>query len=393
MDDLDVRQIGIVLLVCSVLFSSVLITGCTENADENDTDGDGVKDSEDAFFLDPAASSDSDGDGSPDMWNPSMNTTDSTTGLLLDAFPSDPAASIDSDGDGFPDEWNPSQNVSNSTTGLFLDAFPFDPSASMDRDGDGYPDAWNEGKSKNDTTTALEIDQFPDHENFHSIESMFEWVDISPGTFIMGSSTGKSALQPPHQVNITKSFQILKFEVTQVQWTAVMGKNPSFFPGDDNPVERVSWKDCQSFVTLLNENDSAHTYRLPTEAEWEYCCRAESNTTYCFGNNTTQLEEFAWFVPNSKSKTHPVGQKSPNAWGLYDMHGNVFEWCQDWFDENYYKNSPTDDPQGPIFYKPSWVIRGGSWDQHAVSLTSAWRQDHTSGAGYYIGVRIVRTVN
>ena len=132
-----------------------------------------------------------------------------------------------------------------------------------------------------------------------------------------------------------------------MRWEAVMGSNPSHFSGDNNPVEQVSWNDCQSFIAKLNELDHEHTYRLPTEAEWEYACRAGSTMGYGYGNDSAQLGQYAWYSDNSNSKTHPVGEKKPNAWGLYDMHGNGWEWCQDWYDGGYYENSPGTDPQGP----------------------------------------------
>ena len=163
---------------------------------------------------------------------------------------------------------------------------------------------------------------------------------------------------PRHQVTISKDFQMLKFEVTQAQWVMVMDDKPSGFSGDSNPVENISWNDCQSFTSKLNELDPSHTYRLPTEAEWEYACRAGSTSIYNFGNESGIFTRYGWFYKNSNNKTNPVGKKRSNAWGLHDMHGNVWEWVQDWYDEDYYENSPGTDPQGPNsgFYR---VLRGG----------------------------------
>src|SRR6185295_12837821 len=128
-----------------------------------------------------------------------------------------------------------------------------------------------------------------------------------------------------HKVRITRQFEIGKYEVTQEQWQAVMGDNPSNFKGANLPVEKVSWNDAQDFLLKLNARDG-YTYRLPTEAEWEYACRAGS-----MGDFAGELDDVAWYDKNSGSKTHPVGQKRPNVWGLYDMHGNVSEWCSDWY--------------------------------------------------------------
>ena len=141
-----------------------------------------------------------------------------------------------------------------------------------------------------------------------------------------------------------------------------MGNNPSDFKGPKNPVEQVLWDDCQQFLGKLNAKSAAGAgkFQLPTEAQWEYACRAGSKTRYCFGDDEKQLGEYAWYGKNSDGKTHPVGEKKPNAWGLYDMHGNVWEWCQDWWKDGYYKESPVDDPTGPL--KGSYrVLRGGSW--------------------------------
>ena len=156
-----------------------------------------------------------------------------------------------------------------------------------------------------------------------------EMVLIPAGEFLMGSpDSDKDAFpfeKPQHRVRITKPFYLGKYQVTQEQWEAVMGSNPSNFKGLKNPVETVSWEDCQKFLDKLNAKvGSKHgKFVLPTEAQWEYASRAGSTTRYYFGDDEKQLGEYAWYLPNSGSKTHPVGEKKPNAWGLYDMHGNL----------------------------------------------------------------------
>src|SRR5262249_4981511 len=139
-----------------------------------------------------------------------------------------------------------------------------------------------------------------------------------------------------------KSFEMGKYEVTQEQWQAVMSNNPSHFKGANLPVDTVSWNDAQEYIKRLNAQNDGYTYRLPTEAEWEYACRAGR-----MGDYTESLDEMAWYERNSANETHPVGQKKANGWGLYDMQGNVSEWCQDWFAEDYYSHSPSIDPTGP----------------------------------------------
>jgi len=191
-----------------------------------------------------------------------------------------------------------------------------------------------------------------------------EMVMLRNGSFQMGEK------QSTHKVTITKPFYLGKFEVTQEQWERVMGSNPSNFKGAKNPVEQVSWEDCQTFIRKLGEKVPGYTFRLPTEAEWEYACRAGSSSEYCYGDDAGGLGEYAWYDGNSGSKTHPVGEKKPNAWGLYDMHGNVWEWCQDWYG-NLDSNAATD-PVGPSSgsYR---VLRGGSWYDDAALCRSASR--------------------
>jgi formylglycine-generating enzyme required for sulfatase activity len=185
-----------------------------------------------------------------------------------------------------------------------------------------------------------------------------EFVPILSGEFMMGCSPGdtdcNSDEKPLHKVQITKSFELGKFEVTQAQWQAVMGSNPSYFQGSDRPVEQVSWNSIQTFLAKLNTRNDGYHYRLPTEAEWEYAARAGSTGPY-YG----RLADVAWCDNNSGSQTHPVGQKAPNSWGLYDMLGNVWEWCQDWYDESYYSRSPVADPPGASGSRK--VLRGVSW--------------------------------
>jgi formylglycine-generating enzyme required for sulfatase activity len=203
-----------------------------------------------------------------------------------------------------------------------------------------------------------------------------KFVLIPAGIFMMGADKDFEEADdwelPRHQVTISKPFYLGVYEVTQQQWTAVMGNNPSKFKGGDNPVETVSWEDAQDFIKRLNQKEGHSLYRLPTEAEWEYAARAGSTSTYFFGDNKSQLGDYAWYVDNSGQETHPVGQKRANAWGLYDMLGNVFEWNQDWFGETYYANSPSADPTGPISgaYR---VVRGCSWFNDAGYCRSAPR--------------------
>ena len=186
-----------------------------------------------------------------------------------------------------------------------------------------------------------------------------ELVLIPPGEFMMGSENGDPDEKPLHKVIIKNSFYLGKHEVTQAQWQEVMGTNPSHFKGDPNrPVERVSWKMAQEFIRKLNEREGHTLYRLPTEAEWEYAARAGSKGKYTFGDEDTLLEQYAWYNKNDKGTTHPVGQLKPNTWGLYDMHGNVWEWVQDW--RGPYAAETAVDPAGPPTGNARGY-RGGGW--------------------------------
>jgi formylglycine-generating enzyme required for sulfatase activity len=214
-------------------------------------------------------------------------------------------------------------------------------------------------------------------------------VLIPPGEFTMGE--GGDA----HKVRITKPFYLGKYEVTQEEWEAVMGtgNNLSQFKGPKNPVENVSWDDCQVYFRKLMEREkgtsavSRGEYRLPTEAQWEYACRAGSTGGWCFGDSELRLDDYGWYGKNSEKKTHPVGQKKPNAWGLYDIYGNVWEWCADWHAPDYYKLSPLSDPVGPTSGSLR-VNRGGSWDDGAGVCRSAGRLNLGPGdRGCYLGLR------
>lgn len=215
---------------------------------------------------------------------------------------------------------------------------------------------------------------------------------ILAGEFMMGSvnweESAASSEKPQHQVRITKRFYLGIYPVTQRQYGEVMGVNPSSFAGNPTcPVESVSWREAVAFCRRLSEREG-RPYRLPKEAEWEYACRADTQTTFSFGDDGRDLGEYAWFYGNSGSKTHPVGEKRPNAWGLHDMHGNVWEWCADWYSGDYYAESPRVDPRGP---SRTWqrVIRGGGWAGDAESCRAACRDaDEPAFRDHSLGFRV-----
>jgi formylglycine-generating enzyme required for sulfatase activity len=211
-----------------------------------------------------------------------------------------------------------------------------------------------------------------------------EFVLIPADTFMMGSPDSDAEAsdneKPAHGVTISQPFYLEKYPVTQAQWEAVMGSNPSHFKGNLNrPAESVAWDNVQAFMQKLNEREGGGDYRLPTEAQWEYACRAGTEIP----RYHQDIDAIAWYSANSSLQTHPVGQKLPNAWGLYDMLGNVWEWVQDWYAEDYYRHSPTVDPQGPDAgaYR---VVRGGSWGLDARFVRAASR--YWFGPGYRYGL-------
>ncbi|MDB4621711.1 SUMF1/EgtB/PvdO family nonheme iron enzyme, partial [Rubripirellula sp.] len=206
---------------------------------------------------------------------------------------------------------------------------------------------------------------------------------LPSGVFTMGDESAE------HEVRLTKPFMLGLHAVTQSQYERVMGKNPSRFKGANNPVEKVSWKDalkfCQKLSALPAEKAAGRVYRLPTEAEWEYACRGGTTTKFSFGDDDSELGDYAWFDGNSGKTSHPVGSKKPNAWGLYDMHGNVWEWCQDWYGD--YPGRAVSDPTGPTSGSGR-VFRGGSWCSTAGICRSANRYGDFPSLRYYIGFRV-----
>ena len=225
-------------------------------------------------------------------------------------------------------------------------------------------------------------------------------VLIPKGTFMMGSpesEQGRNVIENQHEVTISKDYYLGVYEVTQAQYEKVMGRNRSHFQGAivgnenaDLPVENVSWDDavecCKKVSDLPEEKRGGGEYRLPTEAEWEYACRAGSKTVYSFDDDEGLLPEYGWFDRNSSFRTHTVGLLEPNAWGLYDMHGNVCEWCSDRY--SLYPKGSVSDPTGPkvgLFR----VYRGGSWCNGAANCLSANRDgDAPSPSGFGLGVRV-----
>lgn len=221
-----------------------------------------------------------------------------------------------------------------------------------------------------------------------------DFVWIPAGEFVMGSDDPGYATtytQPLRTVQITRGFWMSKFEITQGQWRATMGVNPAYFPEPtgNRPIEQVSWQQAQDYIAQLNETQ-AGTFRLPTEAEWEYACRAGSTTEFYFGDDITQSPSFGWTWENARFLTRVSGLLQPNAWGLYDMSGNVWEWCSDYYDPDFYAEMREDDPFGPM-WSAYRVARGGSWYNAAHEARSANRFGFVPNSTYNtIGFRICR---
>lgn len=220
-------------------------------------------------------------------------------------------------------------------------------------------------------------------------DKVMTFVWCPAGTFVMGSPPdefGRDEDERQHRVTLSQGFWLAKHEVTQEQWASVMGNNPSTFRGPQNPVDTVSWDDCQAFIQKLN-GQAGISSRLPTESEWEYGCRAGTTSAYGFGEKRTNVDAYSWFGENGGGTTHPVGKKQANAWGLHDMHGNLWEWCQDWY--GVYPSGAVTDPTGPDT-GTARVMRGGSYGGLARRSRSAYRSFETPGrAARFIGFRLL----
>lgn len=389
--------------------ASVQITVDRADLVPTDSDGDGVPDNSDLCPDDPfkatpgvcgcnTSEADADHDGTPDC---------------TDGCPADPGktapglcgcgtADADADHDGTPDctDGCPSDlnkvapgvcgcGVAETDTdadGSFdcQDGCPSDPNKTAPGTcGCGNVDTPGCGNSTGNTLT-LDLGG----------GVTLEMVRIPAGTFVMGDDSVTdpwlaNVARPAHVVTISRSFFIGKFEVTQRQWRAVMGDNPSWFAtSDDLPVEHVSWDDCQAFCQAASAKTGV-AIELPTEAQWEYACRAGTNTFYSFGNSSDLLGDFAWFWDNGVSQTHAVGTRSANPYGLFDMYGNVWEWCQDLWHENY-SGAPTDGSAWLTGGEATLrVARGGSWGHEAVDCSSPSRDRGTANhPSYMIGFRV-----
>lgn len=236
-----------------------------------------------------------------------------------------------------------------------------------------------------------------------------EMVLIPAGAFTMGDDRGEVD-EKPHKVRLG-SFYMDRFPVTQREYRRLVGANPAKWKGDDNPVEQVRWSDAVKYCNERSKREGlrpcydlrtwkcsfdAGGYRLPTEAEWEYACRAGTTTRYSFGDGARELKHHAWFKDNAGHRPRPVGKKLPNPWGLHDMHGNVWEWCSDFYAVDYYQHNPGTDPRGPDKGETR-VVRGGCWRSPAEECRSSYRHHEAPGYtdvcfGYDIyGFRCVRS--
>ena len=225
-----------------------------------------------------------------------------------------------------------------------------------------------------------------------SPSSGMKLILVEPGSFVMGSTEGDPDEAPPHEVRITRPFYLGACVVTQREYEKVVGRSPNHFKDHPrNPAEQVAWLDAARFCNLLSDKDGKPPfyrlddrsatvddwkgigYRLPTEAEWEFACRAGRNARYGYGDDDSKLGNFAWYSANSSGRTHPVGTKRPNAWGFFDMHGLVWEWCWDGYDPAYYTKKVAVDPRGPDLGAKFRSLRGGNWRDDAANLRSANR--------------------
>jgi serine/threonine protein kinase len=242
--------------------------------------------------------------------------------------------------------------------------------------------------------------------------ALVELVYVAGGTFTMGDTfgDGDDDEKPAHQVTVS-SFYIGKYEVTQFQWQNIMGSNPSHLKGDNRPVEQVSWYDCVEFCNKLSQKEgltpcykingaittcdwSANGYRLPTEAEWEYTAKGGSNNTDYKYSGSNDISNVAWYYQNSSGQSHTVGQKRSNDLGIYDMSGNIFEWCWDWYNGSYYSNNPSGNPRGPQSGDYRRVLRGGAWGYYTDKFCRVSHRycSHYDNLEIYIGLRMVRAI-
>ena len=257
--------------------------------------------------------------------------------------------------------------------------------ASCKNDGGSSNPAEDPSNPAEDPSNPAEDPSAPDSLEFTVDGVSFKMIKVEGGTFQMGSENGYDSEKPVHSVTLS-GYYIGETEVTRELWKAVMGSNPSEFEGDNLPVEKVSWDDCQEFISKLNQK-TGRRFALPTEAQWEFASRGGNKSQGYEYSGSNNIDDVAWYLDNSSEQTHPVGTKMSNELGLYDMSGNVFEWCADWYGS--YSSSSQTDPVGPSTgsYR---VLRGGSWYFNASYCRSTIRGSGNPGIRYdSCGFRLV----